>query len=545
MATINAASVEYNDVKAAVEQAVEGDTVILPAGEASWPEKLEITKGITIQGQTTVENAGTPDAIAQDLTVIRDESPRNQKTSGVFKFTLSPEQACRLTGITIKAGTATVLNNNGVVFFQSSGDAANFKMRVDHCHVQNVRDRMIHAGGWCFGVADHNLLEANASSQSCYCSHGGIGGSTSGRSDEAWTEPPMFGSGNFFFFETNTILNTAKGGAMDAEASGRYVARHNYFKDCQPNSHGTEGSRNRGTRAAMVYGNWLDSPVKAPSTMNRGGSWIYHDNRYTGLKNPGGPYHSNMVSFRQFGATSQSGGAWGSSDGTSPYDDNDPHGKYFEGTATKSEPEGTLTDNTANWTPDQWMGFSVHHPRINKGANILSNTATKITYRKYGTNDRGPLVIFNEGDLYQIYRVFQTLDQPGRGKGDLLTGDPATPKAWSNQQTEPCISWNNVYADANSETAWGFFADSPTIEDGRDYYNLGPGFDAFPAQVVRAYPASVNGLDYTQDYAYPHPLVSGEEPPIIPPEPEPQPLTVKITVEAPPEVKIEITQIES
>ena len=61
-----------------------------------------------------------------------------------------------------------------------------------------------------------------------------------------------------------------------------------------------------------------------------------------------------------------------------------------------------------------------------------------------------PPVTFNTGDKYQIWKVARLLDQSGVGKGDLLTGagtygssTMATPKAWPNQVSEPCYSWNN------------------------------------------------------------------------------------------------------
>ena len=33
----------------------------------------------------------------------------------------------------------------------------------------------------------------------------------------------------------------------------------------------------------------------------------------------------------------------------------------------------------------------------------------------------GPNLTFNSGDTYEIYKLLVALDQPGRGKGDLLT----------------------------------------------------------------------------------------------------------------------------
>ena len=48
------ASPSYTDVTAAVASASDGDTVMVPAGTASWTSTLTITKGIALIGATTI-----------------------------------------------------------------------------------------------------------------------------------------------------------------------------------------------------------------------------------------------------------------------------------------------------------------------------------------------------------------------------------------------------------------------------------------------------------------------------------------------------------
>ena len=67
---IQAKSVQYADVSAAVKQAADGDTVEVPAGTAAWSQELKITKGITLAGKTTTRGAGTKNATANDQTII-------------------------------------------------------------------------------------------------------------------------------------------------------------------------------------------------------------------------------------------------------------------------------------------------------------------------------------------------------------------------------------------------------------------------------------------------------------------------------------------
>jgi hypothetical protein len=104
----------------------------------------------------------------------------------------------------------------------------------------------------------------------------------------------------------------------------------------------------------------------------------------------------------------------------------------------------------------------------------------------------------------------------GRGKGDLVSGltlsntmnTVTNSPFWPHEALEPAFSWNNVYTPTS--TAYGFRSDVLTEIQNRDYYNLGKGFtkDTIPTQVKSTYVASLNGVDYTGEYVYPHPLVS-------------------------------------
>src|SRR4026209_921285 len=52
--SITALSPSLSDVNKAIVSAVDGDTVIIPAGKAAWPSTLNISMAITLQGQTTI-----------------------------------------------------------------------------------------------------------------------------------------------------------------------------------------------------------------------------------------------------------------------------------------------------------------------------------------------------------------------------------------------------------------------------------------------------------------------------------------------------------
>src|SRR6516164_3229784 len=59
----------------------DGDTITLPAGTFIWTAGVNLTKGITVSGQTTITGAGTASCTANDQTIIIDEKPRNETPS--------------------------------------------------------------------------------------------------------------------------------------------------------------------------------------------------------------------------------------------------------------------------------------------------------------------------------------------------------------------------------------------------------------------------------------------------------------------------------
>jgi hypothetical protein len=128
---------------------------------------------------------------------------------------------------------------------------------------------------------------------------------------------------------------------------------------------------------------------------------------------------------------------WGIADGTSVWDANDTEGNgtfveghaphlFDSGSATSATAEGKLMDNTKSWTTNQWAGYSIKHTNrasafYGLGSYIISNTSNTITFGNWAGAGH---LIFNAGDTYEIHRVLVMMDQNGRGKTDLITGDP-------------------------------------------------------------------------------------------------------------------------
>jgi len=107
--SITALTPSFFDVSKAIGSAVDGDTVIIPAGKASWTSQLVITKAITLMGQTTTDSvAGT----AGDRTIIADNLPTTQ-SQGLIKVTSAAGKSYRISGFTFQ-DARTVRTPNGL-----------------------------------------------------------------------------------------------------------------------------------------------------------------------------------------------------------------------------------------------------------------------------------------------------------------------------------------------------------------------------------------------------------------------------------------------
>jgi hypothetical protein len=504
--TIKAASASFSDVSAAVARAAhDGDAVIVPAGIAHWTNAIYITKGITIQGATTVSGPRSKQ-VANDATIILDDVARTSTDSAFFRASVAEGKTVRLTGFTFGPGKATTTADNGGVRLGGSCKAN----RVDHCHFQYGlhMNPNISTSGWIYGVVDHCIFDEDAvDAESFGIKHDGWGGNSNG--DGSWADDSYFGTEKFLFIEdctfnrgirvVNGVVEAPRGGGLDGYTGGRYVARYNWFNNLGTQAHGTENTRRgRSARAIEVYNNtfnWTNNTPQAGEL--RGGAMVNHDNVYIGTNRI--EHGISLACYREYYPFWM----WGAANGANPLDSNDPHGVYASGTAGIGSGTNTLVVPGANWRPNQWVGYSVSNllQTFTTGTGrgwhpaswIKSNTSHTIIVKSDAQID-GPNVTFATGDMFEIRKVRIALDQPGRGKGSLITADDpsASGVSWPNQALDPVYSWNNKRAADGSNV--DLVSAEPTIQEGRDFFNntAKPGY---------------------KPYVYPHPLVSGFAPP--------------------------------
>jgi hypothetical protein len=493
-ATINANSPSFADVRAAVASASDGDTVIVPAGTATWTSTLTITAGITLMGQTTTDPVNKT---AADNTIILENVTRDGGGNApliVLNTTLG--KTYRLSGLTFREGS-TQGASNGMIQLHGNSQA----VRLDHCHFDDLtyQNDCITIADWpLYGVIDHNLFDwiSNAGTKIS------IFYLTAGYGDASWTQRAYYGSEKFVFVEDNCFNNTSGNvfaGVPDGFLGGRAVFRYNHCYDVPlVSNHGTESGRYRGGRAVEVYNNDFHWPYSRDISGIRTGSVVTHDNTHDG--SPLNHVAIGLEVYRLFVKAP----AWAGATGDNPWDINatesdgthvDGHAPYlFENGTTTGGSNTTLVDTNKNWTSNQWINYSVKRVSDSTLSDILSNTNNTLT--NVPPCNYGGYASWQAGDQYQIHKVLIALDQPGRGAGDLITGDnpinstTGTP-AWPREALEPCYSWNDIYTPTGVHVNLQPTANSAAIlQEGRDFYNNTP----MPG--------------YTP-YTYPHPLVSG------------------------------------
>jgi hypothetical protein len=574
-ASVEAKSAAMADIKSAIAAAREGDTVIVPAGEVSWTSPLVITKGITLKGATSIDGSLSSPAVT-DRTIVLDDvprpshrhlSPKQQKESaqkhigfgagpsspdqghgsrkpipGIVVVQLKPNQSFRLTGFTFKYGSVTEKQDKALLCIKGTCPS----VRVDHSHFDQLYDNpFVMTHGQIYGVVDHCVFDERPRALTFQIYHDGWGGHTHG--DGSWADNTYFGTEKFLFIEDNTFRNANgyKSNGVDSSGGGRYVARHNYLVDTPVGGHGTETTgRLRGVRAIEVYNNTFVWSLVEPRGQLRSGTMLQFNNVWTG-KEDRRSKSTHLTCYRQFRPFP----FWGDANGNNRLDLNDSHGLYASGKHTGGNGSTTLVVANAGWRENQWVGFSitnmtqtvkgrtgaVFHP----SSSITANTSDTIAFT---ANDMGPPMTFNSGDGFAIFKLLAALDQPGRGKGDLLADkDPVVTGSWPHQALEPVYAWGNTY---NHLRQLDLASPYPTIQENRDFYNQKTPFDgtagvgvgpladrpktctpgvAYWATDQGEWDSTHDGPDgrlyvcsepntwtfYYKPYTYPHPLVSG------------------------------------
>src|ERR1035437_5677291 len=476
-----------------------GSTILIPPGTSTpWLSNLSVflpDKSMLIgSGSQCMTEACKG---GNDVTVIVDNAAGAgcSPDPGALGAGGAANSTVRISGFTIR-GTPGNPSCNGS--FRITGNSQNFRMDHMHFHSQLGQNRMVDINGCVYGVADHNLFNLTGTINGFGEGNASCGALQNG--DFVWSQPTQFGTANFFFLEDNTnddgILEDCRG------AGGcRMVIRHNVENETTGNGGGYQNhatgsaGRTRGGRAIEVYQNTHNAPVGTPMF-----DCMFFD--------------------------SGTGMIWGNVCNHSQRDVhfvNDRCGDVI-GPCNPADP----VNYEQPVTPNGWGECGTNSTGI--GSNWDQNSVVATGYR--------------------------CMDQPGSGRGDLLSGNfPNVGNtalgnviAYPREALEPVYIWNE--SGAGMPTVPNNFIDmnDSTIGQDRDVYlqcgtnistcpgpfngthGVGSGLlSARPATCTAGPGGNTNGVGYWETdhnqldvcnptniwtayytpYTYPHPLVLG------------------------------------
>ncbi len=343
---------------------------------------------VTLTHSITVIGAGS-----QSITGGNDQTVIRDNLSGsgppVWSFNVAPGKTLRFSGFTIQAGARTVTDNGSLQFHCNDTIG---ELRVDHIHMLNLGTGMETSD--CFGVVDHSLFDEPSPGvgNSTHINNGAYNGDATGRGHGSWAANTDFGTAKFMYFEDNTFNG---GAANDCTLGGRNVFRHNLLHETALQTHptGGGGADTRGCRAWEAYSN----------TFNTANS-----------------FNGGSAEYNAYFASAGTGVIWGNSAPTGYQVFMTLHSMRRQG-GPSCGGSGAYCESP---TPAGWgyCGSSFNGTGSAWDQNLVTSTG------------------------------YACIDQPGRGKGDLISG--LMPNAvnsrtgtisWLHQALEPVYEWGNTW----------------------------------------------------------------------------------------------------
>jgi hypothetical protein len=276
--THTAASASLADVRAAISAANEGDTVLVPAGSATWDSALDIRKGILLIG------AGIGNTIiTRGGSYIISYYPSNYDLNTPF----------RLSGFSFNG------NGGNIMFLGQDGKSAPFtvqtKIRIDHnrfyTNTSNMSYQALTYRSGLYGVVDNNVFDTFAYP---------MRNTNSGYGASWWDSYAtagfryVFGDSNNIFFEDNeyNLGSSTYNCVTDSQYSGRYLLRYNTITmhgegQTLIDLHGNQPNASMYSSFGVeVYGNLIiTNGFECNFEAHRGGQCLLLYNVFTGGSN--------------------------------------------------------------------------------------------------------------------------------------------------------------------------------------------------------------------------------------------------------------------
>jgi hypothetical protein len=260
---ITAATCSSSDVQAAVNSAVNGDTVMTPGPcTVAWPG----APGVTISGKgITLDGGG------------------NTTVTSVYAILLqsSLTASARVTGINFTGGGD--LNNGDI---RATGSTSSAPFRIDHCTLSNG-GTLIAVWNNAPGLIDHDTFNVGGAAETIHNFGMGAGNAA------GWADDIVPGGPKMLFIEDNVFNNsdpTYIAQSVEAYYGARTVVRHNTMNFVAVDEHGNSGTLNGvSARWWEIYQNTFSANGKAQccNVTVRGGSGVIFGNAQSNNTAPG------------------------------------------------------------------------------------------------------------------------------------------------------------------------------------------------------------------------------------------------------------------
>jgi hypothetical protein len=265
-ATRTAATCNVADVQKAINASKDGDLVLVPAGECTWPANVTLDKTVSLKGAGS-EEGGTR--------LIYNGADHSFITVDVGNKTGFME----ITGFFFDKPWLKTMTWQGLI--QLSGPVGWKNFRFHHNRVRSYdRDWHILAQSHIYAVIDHNLFEGQA---------GAI--ITKGRGDADWTSPLVLGTADWFFIEDNTFTFDANGNQYpvnDMQNGGRIVFRNNTVNNGFFQTHDQMRNGYPSGQAYEIYDNKFTTTIQLHKAIElNSGTGVVFNNSITGTWNYG------------------------------------------------------------------------------------------------------------------------------------------------------------------------------------------------------------------------------------------------------------------
>ena len=254
-ATIQAASCSQTDVQTAINKAVTGDVVALPAGSCTWTATYAWQAPVYINNMQKIAIQGA----GMDSTII----------------TRSPQGAA----LSLNLSGSSVANMQFVEgYIRPDGDG----WRIHHCRFSSSTG---YVGVQVFGTREN--LHPTGLIDHCIFTNMtvGIAGGPTMMAHGIWAKPLNLGTGdNVVYVEDNVFNGPLYGNSVDGNYGARYVVRYNTINDMWIEAHSVQGA-NRSIRSWEIYNNTFNQRNRAlwvPFRL-RGGTGVVFNNTVTGI----------------------------------------------------------------------------------------------------------------------------------------------------------------------------------------------------------------------------------------------------------------------